>query len=79
VEAEAMAAEGWRLDKVRRIGALDPAYPTAYAVGVAHYRHKDYEAAVESFRDWIDAHPNGPWTLRARNYIRAALERSAID
>ncbi len=79
VDAEAMAAEGWRLDKVRHIGAIDPEYPTAYAVGVAHYRHRDYEAAVESFRDWLDAHPDGAWTLRARNYIRAALAQSAID
>jgi len=79
VEAEAMAAEGWRLDKVQRIGAIDPSYPRAYAEGVSHYRHKDYEAAVESFREWIAAHPEGPWTLRARNYIRAALAESAID
>ncbi len=79
VEAEAMAAEGWRLEKVRLIGAIDPSYPRAYAEGVAHYRHKDYEAAVESFRTWLGAHPEGPWTLRARNYIRASLAQSAVD
>jgi hypothetical protein len=79
VEGEAMAAETWRLEKVKQISAIDPAYPRAYAMGVAHFRHKDYEAALESFRDWIGAHPDGPWTLRARNYIRAALSLSAID
>jgi hypothetical protein len=79
VEAEEMAAEGWRLEKVLHIGAIDPSYPRAYAVGVARFRHKDYEAAIESFRDWIAAHPQGEWTLRARNYIREAFAEIAID
>jgi len=78
-EAETIAAEEWRLEKVRRIAEMDPTYPAAYAVGVARYRHKDYEASVQSLREWLLTHPDGPWTLRARNHLRAALARTALD
>jgi hypothetical protein len=78
-DAETMAAEEWRLDKVRRIAAMDPAYPAAYAIGVARYRHKDYEASVQSFREWLVAHPDGAWTIRARNHLRAALALTTLD
>lgn len=78
-EAERLAAEQWRLEKVRRIGQIDPDYPTAYAAGIALFRHKDFQQAAESFRDWIDAHPDGPWTLRARNYLRASLAGTGLE
>ena len=51
-------------------------YPTE---GVARYRHRDYEASVQSFREWLMQHPDGPWTIRARNHLRAALARTSLD
>jgi hypothetical protein len=79
VEAEVIAADGWRIDKVKRLALADAEYPRDYALGILEYRNKRYEAAVESFRDWLDGHPDGPWTLRARNYLRASLRAAALE
>ena len=79
VEAEALAADGWRIDKVKRLAQSDPEYPRDYALGILKYRNKSYAAAAESFRDWLEAHPDGPWTLRARNYLRASLSEAALE
>ena len=79
VEAEAIAADSWRVEKVKRLALADPEYPRDYAVGILEYRNKRYEAAAESFRDWLDAHPDGAWTLRARNYLRASLTAAALQ
>jgi hypothetical protein len=73
---EALAVESWRIDKIKKLGALDPAYPMSFALGVAHFRHGNYNASAESFRDWLRAHPDGPWTIRARNHLRAALDEA---
>lgn len=70
---ERLAAEMWRADKIRKLGEIDPTYPTAYALGVAHYRAARYDQSVDAFRAWLDAHPDGPYTLRARNHLKAAL------
>ncbi len=78
-EGGALAAEEWRWEKVRRIAQVDPEYPGAYAIGVTQFRRKNYPAAAESFRDWLDAHPDGAWTLRARSFLRASVERATID
>ena len=67
------AREIWRADKIRKLGAIDPTYPTAYALGVAHYRAGRYDLATDAFRSWLDAHPDGPWSARARNHLKAAL------
>jgi TolA-binding protein len=52
---------------------LDPTYPAAYALGIAHFRRGAYPASAQAFRDWVDAHPEGPYALRAKNFLRAAL------
>jgi hypothetical protein len=78
VEAEALGADQWRIERVNRLAALDPSYPRDYALGVLHYRHKDFPAAAQSFRDWLEAHPDGEWTLRARNYLRAAAWEAGL-
>jgi TolA-binding protein len=78
-EAERLAAELWRVDKVKKIALADPDYPRDYALGILNYRRKTFEAAAESFRDWLDKHPDGPWTLRARNYLRASLFESGLQ
>jgi hypothetical protein len=78
-EAEVLGAELWRIDRVRRLAALDPEYPRDYALGVLHYRHRDFSAAANALRDWLFAHPDGPWTLRARNYLRASLFEMGLE
>lgn len=70
---EAMAAEGWRLEKIDRLGRLDPSYPLDFARGVALYRAGSYEASARAFEAWLEKHPDGPWTVRARNHLRAAM------
>ena len=70
---EAMASEGWRAEKIKALGRIDAAYPTEFALGVAEYRAGRYEASARAFDAWIDAHPDGPLTLRARNHLRAAM------
>ena len=70
---ERLAAEMWRADKIRKLGELDPAYPTSYALGVAYYRAGRYDMSMEAFRSWMDRHPDGPLALRARNHWKAAF------
>lgn len=70
---EVMAGEGWRLDKIERLGHLDPTYPVEFARGVALYRTGNYDGSARAFEAWLQQHPDGPWTLRARNHLRAAL------
>lgn len=67
------ASEQWRAEKIKLLGAVDPTYPASYALGISQYRGGNYEAAIDAFRQWIDAHPDGKWTARARNYLKAAL------
>jgi hypothetical protein len=73
---EEAAIEGWRLDKIKKLGALDPAYPLAYAIGIAQFRRGQYGPAGEAFRAWTMQHPDGPYALRARNYLKTSLELS---
>lgn len=74
---EANAVEVWRLEKIRKLGALDTSYPLDYALGVANFRRGQFPAAAESFRTWLKSHPDGAWSLRARNYMKAAVEAAA--
>jgi hypothetical protein len=71
-EGEHMAAEAWRLEKIRKLGALDPSYPAGYAEAIAQYRRGSFRDAVRLFRDWIEAHPEGPYAIRARNFLRSS-------
>ena len=76
---EQMAAEGWRIDKIKKLGALDATYPTAFALGVVQFRMGSFEASAESFRDWLRGHPDGPYTLRARNHLRSAMGETSLQ
>lgn len=71
---ERRALELWRAEKIQRLGQIDPAYPTNYALGVAYFRAGRYDLASDSFRKYLDEHPDGPFVLRARNHLKAALE-----
>lgn len=70
---ERLASELWRAGKIKKLGEIDPAYPTGYALGVAYYRAGRYDQSMDAFRSWMDAHPDGPLALRARNYWKAAF------
>ncbi|WP_437275616.1 hypothetical protein WME90_30765 [Sorangium sp. So ce375] len=74
-EAE-RAEERYRLKKIDELAALDPSYPRQLARGVALYRLGSFMQAAEAFRSHLDQHPDGAYTLRAQNYLRAALERA---
>jgi TolA-binding protein len=78
-EGERAATESWRLERIARIAAIDPAYPAEYARGVASYRRGDYGASAEAFRAWLRAHPDGPLALRAQNYLRAAANAERVQ
>ncbi len=69
---EALAAESWRVEKIKLLGRIDPDYPTDYALGVAQYRAGRYDESARSFQAWIDRHPDGDLSLRARNHLLAA-------
>lgn len=70
---ERLDMELWRVDKIRKLGELDPTYPAGYALGVAYYRGARYDLSIEAFRRWIELHPDGPFALRARNHLMAAV------
>jgi hypothetical protein len=78
-EAARGAAEAWRLERIGRVAAIDPAYPADYARGVASYRRGDYGASAQAFRRWLDAHPDGPLALRAQNFLRAAADAERVE
>jgi hypothetical protein len=67
------ATAQYRLRKIEELRALDPSYPADLGRGVALYRIRRYPQAVEAFRRHLESHPDGPYTLRAQNYLRAAL------
>ncbi|HEY1696306.1 MAG TPA: hypothetical protein VGG39_29275 [Polyangiaceae bacterium] len=71
-EAERASTEAWRLERIGRLAAIDPAYPADYARGVASYRRGDFGASARAFHAWLQAHPEGPLALRAQNFLRAA-------
>jgi hypothetical protein len=72
-DEERVAENGWLLQKLKEYASTDPSYPLTYARGVALFQRHEYVAAAQAFQDWLDEHPNGPWTLRARNHREAAL------
>jgi len=69
-------AQPWvfRLRKAEELAAIDPAYPRKLARGVALLKMNQGAAAVVELREHLAASPDGPYTLRARNYLAAAVE-----
>lgn len=52
-----------------------PEYPIHFAKGTVLFQLGSYQLASSAFQAHIDAHPDGPWSLRARNHLLAALAR----
>lgn len=68
----------WLADKIKQLGAIDPTYPTDYALGVAYYRAGRFDLSAEAFTAYIAAHADGPFALRARNHLKAALAEGVL-
>jgi TolA-binding protein len=71
-DGERVAIQSWLVPKLAEYASLDPSYPIAIARGVVFYKRHQYGEAAHSFSQWLEQHPNGPWTLRARNYLKAS-------
>jgi hypothetical protein len=78
-EADRMAVETWRIERIARLAAIDPTYPALYARGVAHLRRGDFVRAADDLGAWLSQHPDGPLALRARSYLRAASIASRVE
>ncbi|MBW2454772.1 MAG: hypothetical protein JRI68_09685 [Deltaproteobacteria bacterium] len=64
-----------RLRMIEKLATRDPSYHANLARGVVLYRLERYAASGEAFRRHLQARPDGPYTLRARNYLKAALDQ----
>lgn len=65
------------LGVVRALEKRDPSYPAAFSRGVLFFHKGFYDESAESFRAHLATHPDGPWALRARNHLLAALARAS--
>lgn len=79
LEAERVAIEGWRIERIARLSAIDSSYPATYARGVANLRRGDYVRAADDLGAWLRDHPDGPFALRARSYLRAAALAAQVQ
>ncbi len=78
-EAERSATEAWRIDHIARFAKIDPSYPADYARGVASFRRGDFGTSALAFQAWAAAHPGGPLSLRAQNFLRAAAAAERVE
>jgi TolA-binding protein len=70
---EARQAQIWRAEKIKKLSSIDPDYPASFAIGIVYYEIGRYDLAADAFTAWLNAHPSGPYTLRARNHLKAAV------
>ncbi len=72
-EVRAKATASWLMAKVGELAQLDAAYPAPLARAAALYLRRDFRGSAAIYEVWLHAHPDGEWTLRAQNHLRAAL------
>ncbi len=65
-----------RLGYVDALSKHDPDYPADLARGVLLYQLGMYPDSAQALRAHLLRHSDGPWTLRAQNYLRAATARA---
>lgn len=63
-----------QLPYVRALGAIDPSYPEAYALGTLASISGDPDTARAAFSRHLAEHPNGPYSLAARNHLLGLRE-----
>jgi hypothetical protein len=67
-----------RLQTIERLQERDRSYPAELARGVVMYQTGRFALAAEAFRSHLELEPDGPYTLRARNYLKAALDMVSL-
>jgi hypothetical protein len=67
-----------RMKLLDRLATLDPGYPVELARGIVLYRVGHYQPAADAFRRHLEARPDGPYALHARNFMKAALDQSPV-
>ncbi|MFO7179840.1 MAG: hypothetical protein DIU78_014165 [Pseudomonadota bacterium] len=78
--ASPRARDAHRLASIAALSRRDPDFPADFARGVLLYRLGEPARAVEAFRRHLATRPDGPWSLRARNYLLASLaEAPSMD
>jgi hypothetical protein len=65
-----------RLVYAETLGRRDPQFPKDFVRGMVLYRLGDAALAGDAFSSHLARHPDGPWTLRARNHLLALLAES---
>jgi hypothetical protein len=75
LQAEARSNRA-RLATIDRLERVDPSYPANLARGVVLYGMRQFAASADAFRRELDRTPDGPYRLRAQNYLKAALDRT---
>lgn len=68
-----------RLGYVEALAHKDSEYLADLARGVLYFSLAEYPAAAGALENHLAAHPDGVWSLRARNYLACALERNAAS
>jgi hypothetical protein len=71
--ANELERDSSRLAYVGALQTRDGEYPASLARGVLHYRLGQRAAAAAAFEEHLAANPDGPYALRARNHLLAAL------
>lgn len=67
------------LGKVSELEQIDPTYPAGFARGILNFRLGRYPQAADAFSAYVQANQTGPYSLLATNYLKASLDRSAVD
>jgi hypothetical protein len=62
------------VNQIEALGVVDPTYPARFAVGVVRLLSAEHSAAVDAFSRYLDASPDGAYAMRARNYLKTAIE-----
>jgi tetratricopeptide (TPR) repeat protein len=76
VQRQRLRDEKARLEIIATLGKRDPTYPATLARGIVHYRLGRFGDALQAFRQHLAVTPDGPYSLRAQNYFKAALDQS---
>jgi hypothetical protein len=64
-----------RLRMIDKLAQRDSTYHADLARGVVLFQLDRFAAASEAFRRHLAAQPDGPYALRAQNYLKAALDQ----
>jgi hypothetical protein len=76
VRRRGRSPEALLMSYVAGLERLDPGYPALLARGILQYRTGRYAAAAQSFRSYLDQHPEGARRAWARSFLLAASRRA---